>query len=177
MPTTPSAADGDGYGNPATSTQVCTPPLGYVTDHTDCDDSRASVLPGASEVCNDRDDNCTAQIDEGIDADNNGIEDCHADRCLGTRADRQYVPRVPLLILGPNRWELKAVNGSFVWVTTPQKKGDSSKPTIADTAGCSCKQILDGLRTARRGNGFDLLVQYLFGCSKNTLEDWAGKDL
>jgi len=42
----------------------------------DCDDSNASVFPGAEEVCNGRDDNCNAQTDEGVltafYADNDG---------------------------------------------------------------------------------------------------------
>ncbi|MDX6447316.1 MAG: hypothetical protein QOH71_4390, partial [Blastocatellia bacterium] len=37
--------DGDGFGNPAATTSVCssTPPAGYVTNNTDCNDSDASV--------------------------------------------------------------------------------------------------------------------------------------
>jgi hypothetical protein len=34
----------------------------------DCDDSNAAVHPGATEVCNDKDDNCNGQIDEGVTA-------------------------------------------------------------------------------------------------------------
>ena len=71
-------ADGDGYGTAASSTQACTAPAGYVNNSTDCDDSKASVYPGAAEVCNGIDDNCNGQIDEGVkttfyrDADGDG---------------------------------------------------------------------------------------------------------
>jgi hypothetical protein len=71
-------ADEDGYGDANDSTQVCSPPSGYVTDNTDCDDSDASINPGASEVCNSIDDDCDGQIDESVgdfyyrDADGDG---------------------------------------------------------------------------------------------------------
>ncbi|OGO12504.1 MAG: hypothetical protein A2Y53_01855 [Chloroflexi bacterium RBG_16_47_49] len=59
-------ADTDSYGNMLVTTLACTPPSGYVSDNTDCDDSNAFVHPGAVEVCNLLDDNCNALIDEGV---------------------------------------------------------------------------------------------------------------
>lgn len=38
-------ADNDGYGDINTSISVCTPPVGYVADNTDCDDTDADVNP------------------------------------------------------------------------------------------------------------------------------------
>ncbi len=61
-------ADGDGYGDNSITTSLCDiiPPTGYVIDNTDCNDSIAEIKPGASEICNDLDDNCNFVIDEGL---------------------------------------------------------------------------------------------------------------
>lgn len=61
-------ADEDTYGNPDPNKgQVsCNQPTGYVLDNTDCDDSNPIRSPGAPEVCDDFDNNCNQQIDEGI---------------------------------------------------------------------------------------------------------------
>lgn len=49
-------ADGDRYGDPADVQHASEAPSGFVDDGSDCDDADPAVFPGASEVCNDRDD-------------------------------------------------------------------------------------------------------------------------
>jgi hypothetical protein len=56
--------DQDGYGRPSLPYIGCAPPSGYVTDNTDCDDTRANVHPGAIEYCDLVDNDCDGQIDE-----------------------------------------------------------------------------------------------------------------
>jgi hypothetical protein len=74
-------ADGDGYGDSGASLESCDPGPGWVEDASDCDDAEAAVFPGAEEICNDRDDDCDGEIDEGLaetwyaDADGDGFGD------------------------------------------------------------------------------------------------------
>jgi Putative metal-binding motif len=56
--------DGDGYGDPDSSTTACEAPEGSVEDSSDCDDSLDEVHPGAEEPCNGRDDDCDSAVDE-----------------------------------------------------------------------------------------------------------------
>ncbi|MFM9009108.1 MAG: MopE-related protein, partial [Bacteroidota bacterium] len=59
--------DGDGYGSVSATTTACNgAPSGYVSQSGDCDDSDASINPGATEVCNSIDDNCDGSIDNGL---------------------------------------------------------------------------------------------------------------
>ncbi len=75
--------DGDGYGDPDDSEITCSTPTGRVEDNSDCDDSSASVHPGADEYCNDLDDDCDGEVDEDSldesswysDADGDGYGD------------------------------------------------------------------------------------------------------
>ncbi len=71
--------DGDGYGATDSPTeQGCVPPPGYILEPGDCDDDNASIHPGATEICNEVDDNCNGEVDEGAtvtyhaDADGDG---------------------------------------------------------------------------------------------------------
>jgi hypothetical protein len=58
--------DADGYGDPADAVFSCEAPDGYVSDDTDCDDGFSSVNPGMEEVCDDLDNNCNDDVDEGV---------------------------------------------------------------------------------------------------------------
>ena len=59
--------DGDSYGDPAAPLDDCNPPAGFVANATDCDDSSAEVFPGNPEVCDQRDNDCNGQVDDGVD--------------------------------------------------------------------------------------------------------------
>ncbi len=72
-------ADGDGFGS-GQSTQACAKPTGYVANNTDCNDTNAAIKPGATEVCDSVDNNCSGAVDEGLatltwyrDADGDGV--------------------------------------------------------------------------------------------------------
>ncbi|MFH1462945.1 MAG: putative metal-binding motif-containing protein, partial [Pseudomonadota bacterium] len=73
--------DGDGYGNPGAAVEDCDPGTGWVGDATDCDDQDAGVHPGAEETCDDRDEDCDGEVDEGLgqiwyaDGDGDGYGD------------------------------------------------------------------------------------------------------
>jgi hypothetical protein len=60
--------DGDGYGDATATVMItCSPPANYVLNNTDCDDTKASVHPGAAEIgYNLTDDDCDGQTDEGF---------------------------------------------------------------------------------------------------------------
>ncbi len=89
-------ADGDGYGDAGAPLLACAAPAGYVVDATDCDDLDAAVNPGAEEVCNGIDDDCDAEVDEGVlltfyaDADGDGYGD-GASTVLACAAPDGYV--------------------------------------------------------------------------------------
>ncbi len=74
-------ADGDGYGDPGTLVEACAAPEGSVPNDTDCDDDNADIHPGATETCNELDDDCDGTIDDDLastwyaDADDDGYGD------------------------------------------------------------------------------------------------------
>ena len=56
-------SDGDGFGNTSVITLACTVPLGSVADNTDCDDNNSDIFPGATEICDEQDNDCDQLID------------------------------------------------------------------------------------------------------------------
>ncbi|MDG1479042.1 MAG: MopE-related protein [Myxococcota bacterium] len=75
--------DSDSFGDPASALETCDPPAGYITDDTDCDDTEPAAYPGGVEVCDEVDNNCDGETDEGVtttyyqdtDGDSFGISD------------------------------------------------------------------------------------------------------
>lgn len=59
-------ADGDTYGDVSAPISMCDIIPGYVEDNTDCNDDNPDIHPGATEICNDIDDNCNGLTDDGI---------------------------------------------------------------------------------------------------------------
>jgi hypothetical protein len=65
-------ADGDTWGVAGDTRCLCAADVagGYgATRGGDCNDGDAQVNPGATEICNDKNDNCVGGVDEGCDAD------------------------------------------------------------------------------------------------------------
>ncbi|HEX2532107.1 MAG TPA: MopE-related protein, partial [Chitinophagaceae bacterium] len=91
-------ADGDGYGQAALTIKACTAPAGYVANSIDCNDADATIKPGATEVCDGKDNDCDGIVDEGCnmtltfyrDADKDGYGN-PASFKTGTVAPAGYV--------------------------------------------------------------------------------------
>ncbi|MFN7144308.1 MAG: M23 family metallopeptidase, partial [Myxococcota bacterium] len=71
--------DDDGYGNPDVSRRACTQPSGWVRDGTDCNDENFRSHPGAVELCDDDDNDCDDDVDEGYEEDGDGYRTCDGD--------------------------------------------------------------------------------------------------
>lgn len=84
--------DGDGFGDPSSQTRACEAPPGHVEGAGDCDDGDGGVSPSGAEVCDARDNDCSGLVDDGVDGDGDGVDDC-GDSCFfdGLPADGEVV--------------------------------------------------------------------------------------
>ena len=96
------------------------------------------------------------------DADHDGVLP-PADFCSNTLPAKEIFTQP----YGVNRWYYDGIN----WVEQPNPKNKTSGNTftMADTYGCSCKQILDLLKGAGLGK---FGGHYKFGCSSSILSDF-----
>ena len=82
--------DGDGVGaGEVTSGCADAPGANHVavTAEEDCDDNDAANFPGNTEVCDAGDNDCDTEVDEGSDADSDGVTTCGADGVAGNEDD------------------------------------------------------------------------------------------
>ena len=61
-------SDGDGFGDPTSQQTDCTSPVGFVSNANDCDDANPQISPLAVEFCDELDNDCNGQTDEGVES-------------------------------------------------------------------------------------------------------------
>ena len=94
-------ADRDGAGDDSATVEACEAPTGYVSTGTDCDDRSPLSVPGGTEVCDGRDNDCDGETDgpESADArtwyrdadmDRYGLDDAAATDCQPPRGFGPY---------------------------------------------------------------------------------------
>ena len=88
-------ADGDGYGDAASSTVACDAPAGTVADDTDCDDGDAAISPATAEECNGVDDDCDGAVDESSSAGSVWYVDADGDGYGGSATTTAYTCTAP----------------------------------------------------------------------------------
>jgi cysteine-rich repeat protein len=126
--------DGDGFGDPNNPVVACTPPPGAVADDTDCDDTQRSINPGATEVCDDVDNNCNDENDEGCPPD-------------------LIVDGETIALSGEFLFDrVDVLNGGIVNITPFD--GQPGRPDTG-SEGTGCLEIDARLILVRGGSGFD----------------------
>ena len=107
-------SDGDGYGNPNQSMSASSQPYGYVLDNTDCDDTNASIHPGATEIAGDG-------IDQDCDGkDKQAVVNTADSISIGSNLSFKFPEAVYKTLTGDvNLWLgfvfFKEQNGKFLW--------------------------------------------------------------
>jgi len=93
-------ADNDDYGDDDNTIEACTAQAGTSDVGGDCDDGEPTVNPGAVEVCDEQDNNCDGDTDEGVlvtfyaDGDGDGWALESADTIEGCVAPSGYTADV-----------------------------------------------------------------------------------
>ncbi|WP_296382339.1 proprotein convertase P-domain-containing protein [Winogradskyella sp.] len=117
--------DGDGYGDPNTSITDCsdTPPLGYVINGLDCNDTNGDINPDAADSeGNGIDENC-----DGADGDLLSIDDVVINdiKILTNPFNDKVVLNVPISLMGsPLQINIYDLNGRIVYENVYSNSND-----------------------------------------------------
>ncbi len=154
-------ADADGFGSAADTTDACSPPPGYVTDMTDCDDGCALCQPGFPyEICGDGADNdCDGAAELGpcpcslLDAGGHRYVACNREHVSWSEARRRCQAMGGDLAFPDDDAENTALSGALralenrnYWLGGSDGGDEGTWRTVGDIEftkcdllGCDCK--------------------------------------
>jgi hypothetical protein len=172
-------ADGDTWGDAATSTVDCYQPTGYVADDTDCDDLDPAQYPGADEYCNGEDDDCDGDIDEDGEVVDGDTFWADADGDMTGDPDDSIVACSQPSGYTDNDWDCNDTNAAepvIVDAATGSSSGDGSMSSPLDTVqggvdqALECVAVLPGTYNEYvTMNGVDLEVTGVQGSEDTTI--------
>ena len=150
-------SDGDGFGDPSSPISVCNTANGLVDNPNDCDDNDASAFPGATEVCDEIDNNCDGVVDEDL------VLTWYLDNDQDTFGDPLY--------------QMQACNRPFGYTDNPQDCDDNSASVspfaveICDSIDNNCDGLInEGLDATyyldSDGDGFGDITNQQVACSQ-----------
>ncbi|QSQ26823.1 putative metal-binding motif-containing protein [Pyxidicoccus parkwayensis] len=164
-------ADGDTYGKQSDSVTGCTPPAGYVapTSFFDCNDSDRTVNPGATEKCNDIDDNCMGGTDEPFTSGSTRKGDSCSTPCTGIYVCNAAQDGTICNAPSPTNYYTDADgdgDGATSATAQPYCPGQSVPPNLADR-NTDC----DDTDKYNKGNGIEVCDQRDNNCNAPADED------
>ena len=166
--------DGDGYGNPSDSMMSCSPPSGYVSDGSDCDDGSSTTYPGAPET-----------LGDGIDQDCDG-SDLEYSPHTGSEPGWYHAYGGPFesSIQHNGTVSCASVCGEFglspqgarfvcnLWGSSPTEGCDYSNDGLYGDANCGW-MVRNMVATTENGNYEDCAGGNIMGCVTGSCSEWV----